>query len=427
MKIQSLPGFRDFDPERMALRNHIFRTWRDVATAWGFEEYDGPPLEPLDLYIEKSGPEIVEQLFNFTDKGGREVSLRPEMTPTVVRMLGSRIKGMPMPVRWFSMPQLFRYEKQQRGRLREHFQLNMDIVGETSVDADADLLCAALEVLRRLGLTSEDVVARISDRRILRQILLESGIAESALPVAYNVIDKVERDSRETCLKRLSEIGVDPDTAGKVLDFADLSLADVAREFPDSRELAGIRSELESYFSAIESLGFSDWVRFDMKIVRGLAYYTGIVFEIFDRKGELRAICGGGRYDDLFASLTDSNIPALGFGFGDVVLGELLKDRDLIPEPPSGAEMIVIPVDDSVRATALRLVAALRRQGHRVVFPYGRSGVGKMLRKASSQGIGTAWILGPDELERDEVKMRNLESGEESSHPLAELLREGDG
>lgn len=427
MKVQSLPGFRDFDPERMALRNHILSTWREVALAWGFEEYDGPPLEPLELYIEKSGPEIVEQLFNFTDKGGRDVALRPEMTPTIVRMLGGRIKGMPLPVRWFSMPQLFRYEKQQRGRLREHFQLNMDIVGETSVDSDADLVCAALEVLRRLGLTSGDVVARISDRRILRQLLLESGVPENALHVAYNVIDKVERDPRETCIQRLVAIGVDERSADRILRFAEMSLDDLRREFPESGELQSIAEELDRYFEAIRNLGFGEWVRFDMKIVRGLAYYTGIVFEIFDRNGELRAICGGGRYDGLFASLTDSDVPALGFGFGDVVLGELLRDRALVPEVSSGPDTVVIPVDESVRPAALKLVAALRRQGRRVVFPYGKSGVGKTLKKAASQGIAQAWILGPDELARNEVKVRELSSGEETSRDLSGALGETSG
>jgi histidyl-tRNA synthetase len=209
-KHSGLPGFRDFYPDDMVRRRQIEDAWRTVAQRYGFDEYDGPPLESLELYIEKSGPEIVNQLFNFTDKGGREVALRPEMTPTLVRMLGARIKGMPRPVRWFSTPQLFRYEKQQRGRLREHFQLNMDIIGEDSVYADVDLVCAALDVQRELGLTAKDVVARVSDRRLLQHALRTYGLSEDQLPVAYNVIDKIEREPREASITRLEALGLKP-------------------------------------------------------------------------------------------------------------------------------------------------------------------------------------------------------------------------
>src|SRR5688572_23524164 len=219
----ALPGFRDFYPEEMARRQQIFTAWRETARRYGFEEYDGPPLEALELYIEKSGAEIVNQLFNFTDKGGREVALRPEMTPTLVRMLGAKIKELPRPIRWFSTPQLFRYEKQQRGRLREHFQLNMDIIGEESELADADLLAAALDVLKMLGLTSADVVARISDRRLLQEILLEMGVGEDDLPAAYSVIDKVEREARDVLIKRLGELGLEPARAEELLSITRLS------------------------------------------------------------------------------------------------------------------------------------------------------------------------------------------------------------
>ncbi|MHB0972085.1 MAG: histidine--tRNA ligase [Thermoanaerobaculia bacterium] len=421
MKYAALPGFRDFYPEEMTRRKQIFSAWHEVARRYGFEEYDGPPLEALELYVEKSGPEIVNQLFNFTDKGGRDVALRPEMTPSLVRMLGARIKGMPRPVRWYSVPQLFRYEKQQRGRLREHFQLNMDIIGEESVLADADLLAAALEVLKMLGLTSNDVVARISDRRLLHAALLELGVTEETLPVAYNVIDKVERDPREVCIKRLVEIGLTPEQAEEALGMTSLGIEEIRARFAGSEAIAETLRSLESYFDALRALGFGDWVRFDMKIVRGLAYYTGIVFEIFDRKGELRAICGGGRYDRLFTTLTGVDVPALGFGFGDVVLGELLKDRGLVADAKRDVDYFIVAVNEEVRGAALEIAAALRAKGKSVIYPYRAGGVGKAMKAAAASGAKLAIVIGPDELASGVVVVRDLAAGSETKVSRAEI------
>jgi histidyl-tRNA synthetase len=423
-KHASLPGFRDFHPEDMARRTQIMTAWREVARRYGFEEYDGPPLESLELYIEKSGPEIVNQLFNFTDKGGRDVALRPEMTPTLVRMLGTKIKGLPRPVRWFSTPQLFRYEKQQRGRLREHFQLNMDIIGEESVLADADLLSAALEVLRRLGLASSDVVARVSDRRLLHAALAELGVAEENMAVAYNVIDKVERDPREVCLQRLGEIGIDRERGEKALSLTDMTLEQFAEAHPGNEVIAKVADDLRVYFDALGSLGFGDWVKFDMKIVRGLAYYTGIVFEIFDRKGELRAICGGGRYDRLFSALAGVDVPALGFGFGDVVLGELLKDRGLAATVSRRLDAVVVAVDDASRDAALKTVATLRDAGLAVIFPYRTGAVGKALKAAAGSGARDAIVIGPDEAARGVMKVKRMADGTEREMTVGQYLAE---
>lgn len=422
MKHSSLPGFRDFYPEEMARRNQITRVWRDVARRFGFEEYDGPPLEALELYIEKSGPEIVGQLFNFTDKGERQVTLRPEMTPTLVRMLGARIKGLPRPVRWFSTPQLFRYEKQQRGRLREHFQLNMDIIGEESILADADLLAAALEVQKSLGLTSEDVVARVSDRRLLHETLTAFGVKEETLPIAYNVIDKVERDPRELCVRRLEEIGLSNEKAEAALDMTSLSLDEFSSRYGENPKIAEAISRLKLYFESLTALGFGDWVQFDMKIVRGLAYYTGVVFEIFDRKGELRAICGGGRYDNLFASLAGVDVPSLGFGMGDVVLGELLKDRKLAVEGSRSVDVYVIAVSDEVQTEALRLVSDLRASGRSVIFPFKSTGVGKGLKAAAVAGAREAVIIGPDEIASGVLGVKDLASGTERKIQRVEYI-----
>jgi histidyl-tRNA synthetase len=428
----ALPGFRDFYPEEMARRNQIFTVWREVARRYGFEEYDGPPLESLELFVEKSGPEIVTQLFNFTDKGEREVALRPEMTPTLVRMLGAKIKGLPKPVRWFSTPQLFRYEKQQRGRLREHFQLNMDIVGESSVLADADLLCAALEVLRSLGLGSEDVVARYSDRRLLQHALLALGVSEENLPVAYNVIDKVERDPREVGLKRLSEIGLDERAAGEAMELTSLTLDQIANRIGEGETTSHILRDHQRYRETIAGFGFGDFIRFDMRIVRGLAYYTGIVFEIFDRRGQLRAICGGGRYDRLFQSLTGVDVPALGFGFGDVVLGELLKERQLARPYARSADVCVVAADAASCAAAVAVVGQMRRSGYATIFNYraleeGTADLGKQLKYAASAGALLAVIVSPSpgdaawSPEKRQVRVKDLSTGQQTDMTVDEF------
>ena len=421
-KPAALPGFRDFYPEEMARRRQIERAWRSVALRYGFEEYDGPPLEPLELYVEKSGPEIVNQLFNFTDKGGREVALRPEMTPTLVRMLGARIKGMPRPIRWFSTPQLFRYEKQQRGRLREHFQLNMDIIGDDSVYADADLLCAALDVQRELGLTVKDVVARVSDRRLLQHALLSYGLAEEKLPVAYNVIDKADREAQDDSVQRLKKLGLPLASAREILELTSLSLNELRDMFKTEPQVVAALDHLDEYFRAVESLGFSEFVQFDMKIVRGLAYYTGIVFELFDRRGQLRAICGGGRYDNLFTSLAGIDVPALGFGMGDVVLGELLSETKLAAESSRRVDVFVIPVDESVRAEAMQVVAELRKAGKSTQYPYKLAGVGKSLKAAASGGVRQAIVIGPDEVKSQTIMVKDLDSGQERKTTLREYL-----
>lgn len=368
MSSAALPGFRDFYPDELARRAHVFRAWRAVARRYAFVEYDGPPLEPLDLYTKKSGEEIVGQLYNFTDKGNREVALRPEMTPTFARMVGARANALRKPVRWFSIPQLFRYERAQRGRLREHFQLNVDIVGEESEVADAELLAVAIDIMRELGLGPADVRARVSDRRLLNGILLTLGVTEAQVGAVYGVVDKVARQPREVSAAKLGEAGLAPALVERVLQLAaGTDFAALQREFgaePAAREHI---ERFARYRAHLDALGVGDWVDLDLSIVRGLAYYTGIVFELFDAKGELRAICGGGRYDTLLKALGGTDLPALGFGMGDVVLGELLTDRGLWPEAVQEPVDLHLVAGNGAGqrsyADALRLVAALRAAG----------------------------------------------------------------
>jgi histidyl-tRNA synthetase len=419
----ALPGFRDFYPEDLAIRTHITRVWREVARRYGFEEYDGPPLEPLELYTEKSGPEIVQQLYHFTDKGEREVALRPEMTPTLARMVGARAGALRKPIRWFSMPQLFRYERQQRGRLREHFQLNLDIVGEAGVGADAELLAAAIDTLRGFGLTSEDFVARVSDRRLLRALLLHAQVPEERLTLVYNIVDKLEREPREAIAARLrNEAGLGAAVADEVLAVFDHRDFDAVRAAYGGIE--GIGEEigrLGAYFEILEAMGLLQYARFDLSVVRGLAYYTGIVFELFDARGELRAIAGGGRYDNLLRQVSDADLPALGFGMGDVVLRELLADRGLLPEPEAALDAVLIAITPDERPAMLRLAHRLRDAGWAVAYALQHQGVGKQFKQASALGARRTIVLGPDEVRDGLVVVRDMESGEERRVPLDSL------
>jgi histidyl-tRNA synthetase len=365
MSSGALPGFRDFYPDELARRAHVFRAWRAVAHRYAFVEYDGPPLEPLDLYTKKSGDEIVGQLYNFTDKGDREVALRPEMTPTFARMVSARANALRKPVRWFSIPQLFRYERAQRGRLREHYQLNVDIVGESSEVADAELLAVAIDIMRELGLTAADVRARVSDRELLNGILSTLGVTEAQVPAVYGVVDKIARQSREASAAKLAEAGLAPALAERVLALASGTTFDAIRaEFGTAPAAAEPIERFARYLGHLDALGVGDWVVLDLSIVRGLAYYTGIVFELFDAKGELRAICGGGRYDTLLKALGGTDLPALGFGMGDVVLGELLQDRGLFPadvQDPVDFHLVAgNGAGQRPYADALRIVTALR-------------------------------------------------------------------
>jgi histidyl-tRNA synthetase len=388
----ALPGFRDFYPEQFAERAHIMDVWGDVARRFAFVEYDGPPLEPLDLYTKKSGDEIVGQLYNFTDKGGREVSLRPEMTPTLARMAAAKANALRKPIRWFSMPQLFRYERQQRGRLREHFQLNVDIIGEADVTADAELLAVAIEIMRSCGLTSSDVRARVSDRRLLRAILATLGVTDEQTPAVFGVVDKFERQPQDISREKLTTLGIASESIEKLFALmSDVTLDKIEEQYGASSEVAARLADLRRYFSYLEGLGVLDWVTIDLKIVRGLAYYTGIVFELFDAKGELRAICGGGRYDNLLQSLGGVDLPALGFGMGDVVLAELLRDRGVLPSTTQGPQVWVAAETAAMASDVRRAATALRMHGVSVEYALRDQQVMKQVKAAKS--AGAAFIL----------------------------------
>jgi histidyl-tRNA synthetase len=409
MPIQALPGFRDFFPEELALRNHIFDAMRRVARRYGFEEYDGPPLEPLELYTGKSGEEIVAQLYSFVDKGDRAVALRPEMTPTLARMVAARANGLKKPIRWFSIPQLFRYERHQRGRLREHFQLNCDLIGEAGPGADAEIIALAIDVIRALGLGPTDVRVRVSDRRMLSVLLGECGIGPERQALAFQAIDKLGRPEYGAARRALIAAGASEDAVAALENLPALSTwPDVESRYP----LAASAGEpLRAAMAALDAMGLADFIDLDLTIVRGLAYYTGTVFELFDAQGELRAICGGGRYDDLLERIGEVKLPALGFGMGDVVLAELLRARGLAPAPPPSIDVFLVAVTADERPAMLALAHSLRDQGIRVEYSLAAERVPRQLKLADARAARFAVMLGPDERARSVVILKNLRDG----------------
>lgn len=403
--MERLPGFRDFYPEPLPdreawsaqVRQYVFEHWRATARRYGFQEYDGPPLEPLELYTLKSGSEIVKQLFEFVDKGGRAVALRPEMTPTLARMAAAHQRNYKKPLKWFSIPQLFRYEKQQKGRLREHFQFNADIIGEPGPGADAELIALLIDTLRDFGLTEHDFVVRLSSRSAWDEFIKRTKRRESIRPdeieAFYQVIDKLGRESAAETQSKLAAIGFSLD---QVHEFVQASQP---------------TPELQSVVDDLAARGLAGYVQIDYRIVRGLAYYTGLVYEAFDRKGEFRAIAGGGRYDNLLKLISGGKVdlPALGFGMGDVVLVELLKVRGLLPKFDLCIDAFCLIEDETLRLESLKLIQRLRQNGFAVDYPLGPTKLDKQFKRASE--LGARHTL---KLERSEhglvVRVRNLAS-----------------
>lgn len=401
--MQSLPGFRDFFPAECARRNYLTGTWRRVARSFSFREYDGPTLEPLDLYRKKnSGGEILGQLFSFTDKGEREVALRPEMTPTVARMLIAKAREYRKPIKWFSIAPFFRYEKQQSGRLREFLQLNCDLVGDDSPAADAELLALLIESLRAFGLGPGDIVVRVSDRRTWMDFLAAKSVTDEAQArEALTIIDKLEREPRDELEKKLAAFN--------------LNLSEIETFISSARP---------EFFIALQSnlaaRGLDEFCQLDLRIVRGLAYYTGLVFEVFDRREERRAIAGGGRFDRLLSDLSEGKVdlPAIGFGIGDVVLGDLLAD---LPGPRAkmeaaiaaeqASDIFVIVADESRRPEALGVVQILRALGRRVDYPLNADKVGRQFKDADASGAAVALVVGE---EWPKLKIKDLKARTET-------------
>jgi len=417
-KIQPPKGTRDFYPADMAVQNHIFSAWRRVCARFGFQEYEGPSFEHLELYTGKSGDEIVTQLYNFVDKGGRDIALRPEMTPTLARLANQLGRNLKKPARWFSIPRLWRYEKQQRGRLREFFQLNMDILGAEPVAADAELIAAACALCAELGLAATDVAVRISSRRLISTLLDELGCTDK--PPVYLALDRREKLPREAFEAGLSGAGLSEDGIRRLDALFEATSLDAVRALVNSDDAKAALAELETLFALLDAHGVSAWCRFDPTVVRGLAYYTGVVYEVFDTQGELRAVAGGGRYDDLLQKLGGERLPAVGFGMGDVVIAELLRSKNLLPTAIPGPDLWLVSVDGD----ELKLAAAasrLRVAGKTVGFSFGGGKLGKQMQAAQENGAKSAIFFGSDRVTAGEVEVKDLASGEQTVSTLEAL------
>src|SRR5438876_2553219 len=396
--MQPLSGFRDFLPASCTERNYIFAKWREVAGRYGFVEFDGPVLEELDLYKKKSGDEIVRQLYEFVDKGERAVALRPEMTPTLARIVAAEHRQFRKPLKWFAIPHVFRYERPQRGRLREHFQLNCDIIGEESTEADAELIAFVIDVVRAFGFTSKDFVVRISDREFWMELLKLEKVPSNRWEEMLQTIDKSEREPREKTQERLGKL---------------------AKPVFEIFEKGGESAKLTNIIENLRLRGLADFAKVDVRIVRGLAYYTGIVFEVFDRAGKFRAIAGGGRYDNLVAQLSNGTVsmPALGFAMGDVVLGELINEIPLAREAMEKAitndakiDIYIVIAKEERRADALKQIQHLRDAGYRVDYPLTSEKVGKQFQTAEQLGARVAVLFGD---EWPQLKIKDMTTGEQ--------------
>ena len=422
MKIQAVRGTRDFYPEDMAFRRWLVERWREASRRAGFVEVDGPELEPLELYTEKSGPEIAEQLYWLQDKGGRKLALRPEFTPTLARMIASRQAALPEPIRWFNISRCFRYERAQKGRLREFFQWNVDLVGVPDEVADAECLSVAVEAMKGVGLGPEDVVVRLNDRRLLGALVQHLGIAEPRVPQVFALLDKRDKVPALALAAMLAEAGLDTrqrEGLERVLSWRRLSDID-ARERATPEVAAAVES-LNRLFELLKDYGVAEWCRFDIGIVRGLAYYTGPVWEVHDRQGEFRAIFGGGRYDRLLADVGGKPMPACGFGCGDVILGLLLEARGLRPEPDRAADYYVVQADAVAWAEVLQVVRHLRGRGHPTQFDLKGGALKRQMKKAADAAARFVVILGDGFAADRRVTIRDMQSGEQRDLPLENL------
>ena len=422
MKIQSVRGTRDFYPDEMAVRNWLFERWRRASRRAGFVEVDGPVLEPLDLYTEKSGEEIVEQLYWLEDKSGRRLALRPEFTPTLARMIAARQAALPVPVRWFNISRCFRYERAQKGRLREFFQWNVDLLGIEDEVADAECIALAIDGLREVGLGPEDVVVRINDRRLLAALMRHLGVADEQVPQVFAALDKRDKIPPEALAEMLAKVGLSEEQrAGleRLLAWQDLS--DIDAQERETPEVAEATQSLERLFGHLDACGVRDWCRFDIGIVRGLAYYTGPVWEVHDRRGEFRAVFGGGRYDRLLSDMGGQAMPACGFGCGDAVLGLLLEDRGLLPEMPAAAEFYVASAGKADLRQVLDVVRHLRGRGRAALFDPKGGSLKRQMKKAGDAGARLAVIVGDAFADQRRVTVREMDSGEQRDVTLEDL------
>ena len=417
--LQPVKGTRDFFPDEMRLRNWLFEVWRNVSEQAGFEEYDTCVLEHEELYVRKTGDEISKQLYSFEDKGGRRLSLRPEMTPSLARLVLQQEKSLSFPIKWFSMPQCFRYERMTKGRRREHFQWNADIIGQHEVVAEAEILMLLISACESMGLSTNDFRVFINDRRILNAILSQINVPQVLHSEVMVIMDKRDKIPPEALLKMLEEMRMTTKQVGQLNEY--LSKSDLEELRENLKNTEGIE-ELQHLMKLMETAGYKNYLQFDISIVRGLSYYTGAVFEVNSPEKQHRAICGGGRYDSLLSTYGGETVPAVGFGFGDVVALDVLKELERFPELPRKLDYTIIPFANEQIGTALKIAAELRLQGSTVDCNFSMKKMKKMMQQAHESGAAKAILLFPDELSDDKVVIRDMQLHEQKPVRITDLF-----
>lgn len=420
MKIQTPPlpkGTRDFYPRDMLVQNHIFSVWRNTALKFGYEEYDGPIFEHLELYTGKSGEEIVSQLYNFTDKGARALALRPEMTPTLARMVIQKGNELKKPFKWFSIPRLFRYERAQKGRLREFFQLNLDIIGTESIAAEADLLCAIVNMLFDFGLNENDFVIGVSSRRLLAEFLDFLEIKNHN--VIYPLLDKRLKIPTEDFEKELQNAGLNKNQIEKINSFMSCTSIAEIKEILNSQGLV----ELENLFELLKAANLETCVKPDLSVIRGLAYYTGIVFEVYDKAKNMRAIAGGGRYDNLTEILGGQRITGVGFGMGDVVLANLLSEKNKLPTKRNDLQIFLTSFNSNM-PLLFKIASELRKQGVSCSHSLNEIKFSKQLEAANASGAKCVIFADSENSKNNNYEYKILSNGKQNINSLKNILEE---
>ena len=417
--LQPVKGTRDFFPDEMRLRNWLFEVWRNVSEQAGFEEYDTCVLEHEELYVRKTGDEISKQLYSFEDKGGRRLSLRPEMTPSLARLVLQQEKSLSFPIKWFSMPQCFRYERMTKGRRREHFQWNADIIGQHEVVAEAEILMLLISACESMGLSTNDFRVFINDRRILNAILSQINVPQVLHSEVMVIMDKRDKIPPEALSKMLEAMRMTTKQVGQLNEY--LSKSDLEELRENLKNTEGIE-ELQHLMKLMETAGYKNYLQFDISIVRGLSYYTGAVFEVNSPEKQHRAICGGGRYDSLLSTYGGETVPAVGFGFGDVVVLDVLKELKRFPELPRKLDYTIIPFANEQIGTALKIAAELRLQGSTVDCNFSMKKIKKMMQQAHESGAAKAILLFPDELSDDKVVIRDMQLHEQKPVRIKDLF-----
>ena len=417
--LQPVKGTRDFFPDEMRLRNWLFEVWRNVSEQAGFEEYDTCVLEHEELYVRKTGDEISKQLYSFEDKGGRRLSLRPEMTPSLARLVLQQEKSLSFPIKWFSMPQCFRYERMTKGRRREHFQWNADIIGQHEVVAEAEILMLLISACESMGLSTNDFRVFINDRRILNAILSQINVPQVLHSEVMVIMDKRDKITPEALSKMLEEMRMTTKQVGQLNEYLSKSNLEELRE--NLKNTEGIE-ELQHLMKLMETAGYKNYLQFDISIVRGLSYYTGAVFEVNSPEKQHRAICGGGRYDSLLSTYGGETVPAVGFGFGDVVVLDVLKELERFPELPRKLDYTIIPFANEQIGTALKIAGELRLQGSTVDCNFSMKKMKKMMQQAHESGAAKAILLFPDELSDDKVVIRDMQLHEQKPVRITDLF-----